>query len=74
MPVELSLKVVEGIHNRWVMLLNNLTNEQFSRVFIHPENNNIVSIKENEGIYAWHCKHHLAHITEAKKRNNWNKQ
>ena len=74
MPVESSLKIIEGIHTRWVMLLNNLTDEQFSRVFIHPEHNNVISIKENVGIYAWHCKHHLAHITEAKKRNNWNKQ
>ena len=74
MPVESSLKIIEGIRTRWVMLLNNLTDEQFSRVFIHPEHNNVISIKENVGIYAWHCKHHLAHITEAKKRNNWNKQ
>lgn len=71
MPIEPSLKMIEGIHERWTVLLNNLTKDEYSRIFVHPEHGKTFRIDENIGIYAWHCNHHLAHITETKKRNNW---
>lgn len=71
MPIEPSLKMLEGIHKRWAVLLNNLTEKQYERIFIHPEHKKKFRIDENIGVYAWHCKHHLAHITETKKRNDW---
>jgi len=71
MPIAPSLKMLEGIHERWKMLLNHLTEEQKARVFIHPEHGKTFRTDENIGTYAWHCNHHLAHITETKKRNNW---
>ena len=71
MPIEPSLKMIEGIHERWTVLLNNLTDEQYGRIFIHPEQRKTFRIDENIGVYAWHCNHHLAHITETKKRFNW---
>ncbi|TDL99584.1 MAG: putative metal-dependent hydrolase [Flavobacteriaceae bacterium] len=71
MSIEPSLKMLEGLHERWTVLLNNLTEEQYSRVFVHPEHGKIFRVDENIGIYAWHCNHHLAHITETKKRYNW---
>lgn len=71
MPIAPSLKMLEGIHERWTVLLNHLTEEQNSRIFIHPEHGKKFRIDENIGVYAWHCNHHLAHITETKKRNNW---
>jgi hypothetical protein len=71
MPIAPSLQMIEGIHNRWSVLLNNLTEEQYSRIFIHPEHGKAFRVDENIGVYAWHCNHHFAHITEAKKRNNW---
>lgn len=71
MPIHASLKMLEGIHERWTVLLNNLTDKQLERKFIHPEHGKTFSVDENIGIYAWHCNHHLAHITETKKRNNW---
>ena len=71
MSIEPSLKMIEGIHARWTALLNNLTVEQYGRVFIHPEHGKTFRVDENIGVYAWHCNHHLAHITETKKRNNW---
>jgi uncharacterized damage-inducible protein DinB len=72
MPIEPSLKMIEGIHERWTVLLNNLTDDQLERIFIHPEHGKTFRVDENIGVYAWHCNHHLAHITETKKRNNWN--
>ena len=71
MPIAPSLKMLEGIHERWTVLLNHLTEEQNARIFIHPEHGKTFRIDENIGVYAWHCNHHLAHITETKKRNNW---
>lgn len=71
MPIEPSLLMIEGIHIRWTVLLNNLTDEQLGKTFIHPTDGKIFRIDENIGLYAWHCNHHLAHITETKKHHNW---
>lgn len=71
MPIQPSLKILEGVHERWTALLKNLNKDDHQRIFIHPEHGRKFSIDENVGIYAWHCKHHLAHITETKKKYNW---
>jgi poly(3-hydroxyalkanoate) synthetase len=71
MPVSASLKMIEGIHARWVFLLRSLTDEQYKRSFIHPEHGKKFRLDENTALYAWHCDHHLAHITELKKREGW---
>lgn len=71
MPVEPALKMLEGIHERWTVLLTNLTKEQLGRTFIHPEHGKEFRIDENIGLYAWHCNHHLAHITTLKSRMGW---
>lgn len=71
MSIEPSLKMIEGIHERWTVVLKNLTDEQYGRIFIHPEQGKTFRVDENVGVYAWHCNHHLAQITETKKRKNW---
>ncbi|MEQ8358628.1 MAG: putative metal-dependent hydrolase [Cytophagales bacterium] len=65
-PVDSSIKILEGLHERWVHLLKNLSDNDLQRQFIHPESNESVDLKTNIGIYAWHCEHHLAHIKNAK--------
>lgn len=67
LPIESSIKILEGIHERWTTLLESLTEGDLERQFIHPENTQFISLKENIGIYAWHCNHHLAHILIARK-------
>ena len=62
-----SLKIIEGVHERWVVLLKSLTDDQFKMMFIHPEHGKTFSLDEVTGFYAWHCRHHLAHIFQAKK-------
>ncbi|TAE42221.1 MAG: putative metal-dependent hydrolase [Sphingobacteriales bacterium] len=71
MPIEPALKILEGIHERWVFLLNNLTKKQLERTFVHPEHGKIFRLDENIGFYAWHCNHHLAHITTLKHTKRW---
>jgi hypothetical protein len=60
-----SLQILEGIHQRWSLLLDNLTEADWNRMYFHPEHQRLFSIKEALGIYDWHCRHHLAHIEQA---------
>ncbi|MDM1348705.1 YfiT family bacillithiol transferase [Myroides marinus] len=69
LPIESSLAVLEGLHFRWAVLLRSLSNTELDRTFIHPANHEIVSLRVNIGIYAWHCNHHLNHIINAKQYN-----
>lgn len=69
--VEASLQILQGLHYRWVVLLKSLSEQQLQRTFIHPEHGQQISLNENIGIYAWHGKHHLAHITTLKQRMGW---
>jgi len=69
-PIEVSLNLINSLHKRWVVLLKSLSDEQFERTFNHPEWGNI-PLDKTLALYAWHSRHHLAHITELKKRMNW---
>lgn len=62
----ISLKLLEALHERWVYLLKTLTENDLNKEFIHPEQSEKISLKENILIYSWHCRHHLAHIRQAK--------
>ncbi|QNF35908.1 putative metal-dependent hydrolase [Adhaeribacter swui] len=67
-PVDISLLLLEALHLRWVMLLESLTPDQWQRSFVHPQSGE-TTLATAVGIYAWHGKHHVAHITELRKRN-----
>lgn len=71
MPLEASLKIIEGVHERWVVLLKSLSESEMKRTLIHPEHGTEISIEENAGIYSWHCRHHLAHIKNLIKVKGW---
>ncbi len=60
-----SLKIIEGVHERWSLLLENLSENDWNKMYFHPEHQRLFSIKEALGIYDWHCRHHLAHIEQA---------
>lgn len=62
-----SLQLLEALHARWVYLLKTLSEEDLNKEFIHPEQSERISLKENILIYSWHCQHHLAHIRQAKE-------
>ncbi len=70
-PILLSLNALKTTHAKLVYLLKGLTNEELEKRFIHPETNKEVSLKENIGIYAWHSRHHYAHIENLMKRKGW---
>ncbi len=61
-PVSVSLKMLEALHHRWVILLRSLTPEQLERTFVHPESGDTIPLDALIGMYAWHGNHHIAHI------------
>ncbi len=70
-PISLSLEGLRVLHAKLVYLLKGMTPEDFDKEFIHPENNEKVSLVENTGIYAWHSNHHYAHIENLLIRKGW---
>lgn len=69
-PVEVSLQMLDSLHDRWVLLLRSLRPEDWKRTFRHPELG-LVSLEKNLALYAWHGRHHVAHITSLRERNGW---
>jgi DinB superfamily len=69
-PIEVSLAMLDSLHDRWVRLLQSITPEQWKRNFRHPELG-LVTLERNLALYAWHGKHHVAHVTELRKREGW---
>jgi hypothetical protein len=69
-PVETSLVLLESLHHRWVSLLRSLSDADFARTFRHPEIG-IVRLDKNLALYAWHGRHHVAHITSLRERMAW---
>ncbi len=69
-PIIMSLKLLESVHARWIYLLERFTDEQWYKVYNHPETGKL-SLKKALALYAWHGKHHIAHVTSLKKRNDW---
>ncbi|HYY58445.1 MAG TPA: bacillithiol transferase BstA [Pyrinomonadaceae bacterium] len=69
-PLETSLALLDALHERWVALLRSLSTEDFSRTFRHPDLGT-VSLNKNVGLYAWHGRHHVAHITALRERMGW---
>jgi uncharacterized damage-inducible protein DinB len=69
-PAELSLTLVDALHQRFVMLLRSLEPEDFSRALKHPELGR-VTLEKYLALYAWHGKHHVAHITGLRQRSGW---
>lgn len=71
LPVEYSLSILESLHPRWVYVLKNISENDLERVVFHPARGKEMSVKYIIAQYAWHGKHHCAHITELRKRHNW---
>lgn len=69
-PVEVSLALLESLHRRWVLLLKSLTAADFARTFRHPELG-VVTLDKNLCLYAWHGRHHVAHVTSLRERMGW---
>ena len=65
-----SLDFIEILHRKWVILLRALSEKQLEREFIHPDTGEAITLRRNIGIYAWHGRHHVAHITCLREKKN----
>jgi hypothetical protein len=70
-PVKPSLELLESLHKRWVLMLKTLAPADWARKFRHPDHEKLMSIDDALALYAWHGKHHVAHITSLRERNAW---
>lgn len=70
-PIEPAIQMLKGLHSRWTFLLRSLSSKDLKKSFIHPEHGKEISLEENIANYAWHCNHHLAHITTLKVKAGW---
>lgn len=69
-PIAVSLTLLDSLHDRWVRLLRSFGAEEWKRTFRHPELGT-TTLEKALAIYAWHGKHHVAHITSLRERNGW---
>ena len=69
-PVGVSLSLLDSLHERWVILLRSLSETDFARAFRHPELG-LVTLDAAVALYAWHGRHHTAHVTRLRERPNW---
>jgi uncharacterized damage-inducible protein DinB len=70
LPVQISLDLLEALHVRWVILLRAIKPQDWKRTFNHPQNGSM-SLEYALALYAWHSRHHLAHITQTRARMGW---
>jgi hypothetical protein len=70
LPIDVNLTLLDAIHTRWIACVRGLTESQFARVFVHPELGP-QRIDLSLLRYAWHGRHHVAHITSLRTRMGW---
>jgi uncharacterized damage-inducible protein DinB len=70
-PTNVSLTLLHALHRRWHAAIVELTDEQWKRPVFHPQQKREMSLWYLLGMYAWHGKHHVAHITTLKQQKGW---
>ena len=71
LPINISLTLLHALHSRWHYILKDLTQEELSKTVFHPEHKKEISLWDLLGMYAWHSRHHVAHITSLRERMGW---
>ena len=69
-PVETSLQLIDSLHQRWVVLMRSMSDADFALRFNHPDRG-VMRLDVTLAMYAWHCRHHAAHITGLRERMGW---
>jgi DinB superfamily len=69
-PSEVSLVLLDCIHQRWMILMRGMSDAEWKRVFHHPERG-VLTLEEVLAMEAWHGRHHVAHITSLQEKMGW---
>ena len=72
LPINVSITLLHALHQRWHEFLKSFTDSDYQRTVYHPENKIDYTLWQLLGMYAWHSKHHVAHITGLRERKKWN--
>jgi hypothetical protein len=70
-PIEPSVMLLDGLHARWANLMRSLSEAQMHRTFHHPDWG-LVRVDQYLALYAWHSRHHVAHVNVGRKRAQGN--
>jgi uncharacterized damage-inducible protein DinB len=70
LPVAVSLDLLDRLHERLVFMLRATPASAFARTLNHPENGPM-TLDALLGVYAWHGRHHTAHVTSLRERMKW---
>ena len=71
LPINISLTLLHALHSRWYEILRNVKEEEWKRTIYHPEHKRTFTLWHLLGMYSWHGRHHVAHITSLRERNGW---
>ena len=71
LPADVSLRLLDALHQRWMALYEGMAPAQFDRTFFHPEMGKSLTLGDHLQLYSWHSRHHVAHITELRRRRGW---
>ena len=71
LPIDVSLQLVRSLHARWVALYDAMPDSGWQRTFDHPEYPEPLTLDWQVQMYAWHSRHHVAHITALRRREGW---
>lgn len=70
-PIAPSLDLLDALHTRWVALMRAMPDDAWGRTFVHPEHGRSLRLDWTLGLYAWHGRHHAAHVTALRDREGW---
>ena len=71
LPINISITLLYALHQRWHEFLKHFTKEDWQRTLFHPEYQKQFTLRHFLGLYAWHSRHHVAHITSLRERMKW---
>ncbi len=71
LPINISLTLLHALHTRWISIMKNMSESDWQRTVFHPEHKKNLPLWSLLAMYAWHGKHHIAHITSLRERNGW---
>jgi uncharacterized damage-inducible protein DinB len=71
LPINISLTILHAVHKRLDEVLKSISGNQWNRTVVHPEYNKQMTLWYLLGMYAWHSRHHTAHIVKLRERMNW---
>ena len=69
-PIDVSLALLDSLHQRWTLVLRNIADSDWKRTFRHPEMGPM-TLEKTLALYSWHGRHHVAHVTSLREKMGW---